>query len=169
MDDENNSQWICDRCENPVEENSTHCAECGALFDHTAFCFWHHSSEALGFCVLCSQPYCQRCGGWVAERFLCVRHAGYEIIENMANVYEDLDYLRAGSVSGFLEQAGLHPFLFGRSSSHFPSAVDIISKSPLYIPGQHNTEKLKIFVSFNEVTKTEEVLKELDFLPNHKV
>ncbi len=94
-----------------MEETSTHCVECGALFDHGTFCSWHHSNEALGFCVVCSQPYCQRCGGWIAGKFLCTRHARCEIIENMANVYEDLDYLRAESVSNYLEQAGLHPFL----------------------------------------------------------
>lgn len=169
MDDNGNAQWLCDRCGNPVQETSAHCPECGALFAQYVFCSCHHSREALGVCVICSGSWCERCGGWIAGRFLCSRHAGYEIIENMAKVYGDADFVRLQFARTCLEQAGLRPFQF--SLKQQPAHGVGFGCQNLAHPGgdPHASYEWKILLPFDEVLKGEEVLRELDFFVESKV
>lgn len=164
MDDNDNAQWLCDRCGTPVHETAAHCHECGALFDQHLSCSCHHSREALGVCIICSQPWCTLCGGWIDERFLCARHAGYEIIENLARVYGDTDFVRLQFAQKCLEQAGLRPFQFSlrQEPAH---GVGFGYPNLAHRGGDpHAVYEWKIMLPFDEVLRGEEVLRELDFI-----
>jgi len=136
MEPDNNAEWLCDQCENPVKETDPFCARCGAVFDNRLFCSYHHSNEAIGVCVICQQPFCNRCGGKVDEVFFCGPHSTYETREGMARLHWNRATTTLQFITSCLEQAGLHPFIFA---------------------------DVEVFVPYAEVTQSEAILKELGF------
>ena len=79
--------YVCANCDNEVSEILDFCPYCGNLFLEDTKCVNHPESIAVGACLICEAPYCNDCGGYVNEKFLCSVHEHYEIYQGMAKVY----------------------------------------------------------------------------------
>ena len=128
-----NTDLECGRCKEPVTEANWFCPHCGSLFEEKVYCANHKSVEADGVCVICANPCCNECGGFVNRVFLCDLHCNYEIQEGMARVFGDGSYTKAQLVTQCLDQGGFHPF------------------------GQRI-----VFVPFSEVLEAEKLIQELE-------
>lgn len=106
--------FVCPRCSNEVEKEDDFCPHCGELFADAIACNEHPQVPAAGACIICAMPLCGKCGGLVANHFLCGHHITYEIYEGMVRIYGVLDDLAAQYAKTCLEQAGLHPLVFCR-------------------------------------------------------
>ena len=100
MDNSQESQYSCPQCEAVVSEHDTFCPNCGAFFTDGLFCSNHLSMSADGVCVICSKPFCKKCGKSSVGVFLCDPHWGYEIQEGMARVFGTMDNVEAQRVTG---------------------------------------------------------------------
>jgi hypothetical protein len=110
----------CSGCGGEVENKPAFCPHCGGLFDDTLSCCNHPGEEADGVCVICRRPYCSDCATWVGQFYLCDRHAEYEILEGMVQIFSSTDAGAAEKTFRSLEEAGFHPFLVIRSRSSAP-------------------------------------------------
>ena len=154
------SELTCDRCGQSVTQEDVFCRSCGALFSDQLRCSVHHSVEAAGVCVICSKPFCEKCGGDTNKIFLCDPHfAEYEIHEGMARVFGCTDNVQAQFVTTCLEQAGFHPFLYSRMFNPGADLVAIIGPRNF---GRHPIVELKVLLPFSEVLKAKKTLGELD-------
>ena len=153
--------WICKWCENEIEESDEFCPNCGTKFKDDAFCTQHHNKKAEGVCIICCEPFCVKCGGWINDIFLCELHANYEIYQGMARIYGVLDDNMAQFVQECLKQAGLHPFIYFR---HKPLGGPRIVYTLFGAGGDydgHIVNEVKVMVPCQEVIEAEKVLKEL--------
>ena len=165
MDNSTGNAFICDRCKNEVQETDEFCPNCGGLFKDNVFCDNHHQQEAEGVCIICCLPYCEACGSWVNNLFLCANHEGYEIYQGMARVYGISDDAIAQYVRECLEQAGLHPFLYCRKASSI--SVGAANYTLFRASGEydgHIINEIKVMVPCQEVVQAEQELKDLDVL-----
>jgi len=154
------SDFSCTRCRTTVTQDDKFCPSCGSLFTD-GFCSNHGSVEAEGVCVICSKPFCRKCGKESEGIFLCDPHWQYEIHEGMARVFGCFDNVHAQYVTTTLEQAGYHPFLYSRM---FNPGADLVSISGMVRNyGNHPIVELKVLVPFPEVLRATESLKELGF------
>jgi hypothetical protein len=161
MSDSPPQEFTCTQCEADVGETDSFCRNCGALFGDGWLCTQHPSSPAEGVCVICSKPFCKKCGKRTNGVFLCDPHWGYEIQEGMAGVFGTMDNLEAQRVTAFLNQAGFHPFLYSRVFNPRADLVAVVKIVRGYGPGNHPIPEQRVFVPFGEVLKAEETLREL--------
>ncbi len=157
MEESENNTLFCTNCNNPVKEDDDFCPECGSLFIDGVYCENHSENLAEGVCVICSTPYCRKCGAMSNNHFLCNSHDAYEIYEGMARVYGTLDEITAQYAKSCLENEGFHPVLFSREQlyggqrfvfKHFTSSESLGSI----------VSEIKIMVPFQEVLEAEKVL-----------
>ncbi|MFA7227549.1 MAG: DUF2007 domain-containing protein [Melioribacteraceae bacterium] len=147
---------VCSFCMVEVKDGDDFCPNCGSIFTEGVKCSEHPSEEADGVCVICTEPYCEKCGMLVDDRiFLCVGHSEYETIEGMASVLEADDSSQIEMIKSNLEEEGLHPFIFQRT-------VNSINTSLAY-EGQ-SVRGLQLMVPFQEVLRAEELLREMGLL-----
>jgi hypothetical protein len=161
MEDSQKSDYSCTQCEAVVSEQDTSCPNCGALFTDGWWCTNHPSTSAEGVCVICSKPFCKKCGKRSEGVFLCDPHWGYEIQEGMARVFGTTDNVEAQRVTAFLQQAGYHPFLYSRI---FNPNADLVAVAKIvrgFGAGNHPIPEQKVFVPFGEVLRAQETLDEL--------
>jgi len=156
---ENNELYICDHCDNSVDEEDEFCPHCGSLFSDDIYCINHTNVEADGVCVICCEPFCYQCSEWVNNILLCKNHASYEIYEGMARVYGTTDDSLAQHVQQCLEQADLHPVIFSRMKSHSRAASGLSTIH--HTSHGHKLNEIKIMIPFQEVQKAEEIIKDL--------
>ncbi len=161
MNEPQQSDLTCERCNHAITEEDTFCKNCGALFSDGLLCSNHPSAEAKGVCVICSKPFCKKCGKETIGIFLCDVHWPYEIQEGMARVFGCTDNVQAQHVTTCLEQAGYHPFLYSRDFNPGADLVSIFKIHRNY--GNHPIVELKVLVPFSEVLSAEMTLKELGF------
>jgi hypothetical protein len=133
------SKLTCEKCGEQVEDDDASCPSCGVLFTDLLVCSQHPAQLASGVCVVCREPYCDECGEIVNHRFVCGRHALYDIEEGMGRVMSYRATSDPQLPSSCLEQAGLHPYT---------------------IPGRG------IYVPLSEVLEAEKVLKEVGYATN---
>ncbi len=124
-------------------------------------CFNHGSEPAEGVCVICSKPFCRKCGSLTAGIFFCDAHSSYEIEEGMARVFGSIDNVQAQYVTRCLEQAGYHPFLYSRYFNPGAGIVGTMTKAGIRNYGDHPIIEMKVLVPFSEVLRAEKTLREL--------
>ena len=163
MNEPQQSDLTCGRCEVAVTQEDTYCKDCGALFSDRIACSVHPAAEAEGVCVICSKPFCKQCVAETNRIFLCDPHSHYEILEGMARVYGCTDNVQAQYVTTCLEQAGYHPFLYSRM---FNPRADVMAITGIRNYGNHPIAELKVLVPFSEVPAAEGTLSELGFISN---
>jgi hypothetical protein len=159
MNDINENSLICDNCNNSVKSDDDFCLECGALFIDEIYCDNHKDILAEAVCIICTLPFCQKCGTIINHLFLCNYHSIYEIYEGMVRVYGTLDNVEAQYAKNCLEQVGLHPVLFCR---HQPKGGPRFVYSLFAASGDnlgHIVNEIKLMVPAQEVIKSEEILK----------
>ncbi len=155
------SEYSCPRCEAELSEQDQFCPSCGALFADGLFCANHQSTPADGVCVICSKPFCSKCGKASNGIFLCDPHWGYEIQEGMARVFGTMDNVEAQRVTSVLEQAGFHPFLYSRL---FNPTADLVAIGGIvrgYGAGNRPIPEQRVFVPFGEVLRAQKTLNKL--------
>ena len=164
MEEPGETNLTCEQCGHPVEADDDFCPECGSLFIDDVFCENHNSVPAEGACIICSKPYCSKCGLKTNGHFLCNHHSNYEIYEGMVRVYGILDDLAAQYATSCLEQAGLHPVIFCRDQPKGgPRFVYSLYEAAGDFDG-HVINEIKVMVPCREVTEAEEVLKSFDII-----
>lgn len=155
------SEYTCEHCKLPAGKDDSFCKNCGALFFDGLACSNHPSVAAKGVCVVCSKPFCKKCGKRSDGVFLCDLHWGYETQEGMARVFGTMDNVEAQRVTAFLTQAGFHPFLL---SKIFNPPADLVAFPKItrgYGAGNHPIQEQKVFVPFSELLKAQETLREI--------
>ena len=156
------SDYLCSDCNSPLAKEDSFCPNCGSLFSDESVCSNHSSVQARGVCVICRKPYCSECGKKSNGLFVCNEHWFYEIVEGMARVFGTIDNLQAQFVTTCLEQAGLHPFLYSMKANPGAGMVDQWYKGTIRSIRSHPANELKVLVPFDEVTKAESTLRELN-------
>ena len=135
--------------------------ECGAPFSENLSCARHKSTPASGVCIICSKPFCKKCGGDEKSTFFCNPHSGYEFHEGMARVFGSIDNVQSQYATTRLEQAGLHPFLYSRRFNPGSGIINTWIRAGIRNYGRHPIVELKLLVPFCEVLKAEKTLKKL--------
>jgi len=161
MDEANDNLLTCEDCNNRVNEDDDFCPECGALFIDEIFCDNHGDILADGVCIICSLPFCEKCGVKTNNHFLCNHHSNYEIYQGMARVFGTLDDTVAQHVKTCLEQDGLHPLLFCR---HQPKGGPRFAYTLFEAQGDYLgniVNEIKVMMPCQEVVTAEEVLKSI--------
>ena len=157
--------YYCEYCGNPVSGDDDFCPDCGAIFIEDVRCVRHSMTGADGVCVICAEPFCDKCGTWSNKIFLCRKHEGYEIIQGMARVYGINDASQAELVGGILKEKGFHPFIFSRKANplHMGSA-DYTLFRPAGDYNGHSINEFKVMVPCQEVPEAEWVLREMEMI-----
>ena len=157
------NEYICDNCELGIEESSEFCPKCGALFIEDTYCENHPKVEAGGVCVICSLPFCEKCGHRVNNIFLCNEHDGYEIYEGMARVFGSSDEVQISYLKECMVENNLHPFIYSRKSS--PLHLGGTDYSLFRASGDFNghlINEIKLMIPCSEVLEAEKIIKEID-------
>lgn len=156
-------EFECTNCGTVTEQDSDYCPRCGTLFIDNVFCVNHKKVEAAGICLICGEPFCEKCGHRVSNVFLCNTHDHYEIYEGMARVYGTSDEIQIYFVKKCLEDESLHPFIFSRKSSPMHlGGTDYSLFRPSGDYNGHLINELKLMVLCNEVLKSESIIKGLE-------
>ena len=111
--------------------------------------------------MICSKPFCAKCGKRSDGAFLCDKDWGRESQEGMARIFGTMDNVQAQYVTTLLDQAGFHPFLYSRV---FNPNADLVSVTKLvrgYGVGNRPIPEQRVFVPFHEVLAGEKILDEL--------
>jgi hypothetical protein len=154
------SKLTCGQCGQPIQKKDIFCPSCGGIFTDELLCKKHRANPADGVCVICSTPYCSRCGSNVNKIFLCNKHAEYEVFEGKARVFGSMDNVRAQFARTCLKQAGYHAFMYNRM---YNPVADQVSITPLRNFGEHPSIEEKVLVPFSEVMGAVKELKKHKF------
>jgi len=154
----------CAHCNNDVKNDDEFCPHCGTILVDNVQCHQHPKVNAEGVCIICSLPYCKKCGAFSNERFLCDKHAEYEIYEGMVRIYGSLNDTPAQHAKTCFEQDGFHPILFCRTQPQGgPRFVYTLFRSA-GDSGGHIVNEIKVMVPCQEVEKAEKLLRKLKIL-----
>lgn len=156
-------KYICTNCENEVSDELDFCPFCGNLFLEEANCKNHPSQAATGACLICEEPYCDNCGGYVNEKFLCTTHENYEIYEGMAKVFGSNDYVHCNYIADILKQEKIDAIVYSRKVS--PMHLGGTDYSLFRASGDFNghiINEIKVMVPFADVIRAEEIIKEFE-------
>ena len=146
---------VCDHCNNAVKDDDDFCPECGSIFIDDVYCDNHKDIIAKGVCIICSVPYCKKCGTMINNHFLCNPHSNYEIFEGTTKIYGTVDETDVLYVKNCLEQNRLHPVLLYRHSLYGGSGFSY----PVF---KGTKSDIKVMVPFQEVSQAEEILKTIN-------
>jgi len=161
--------FSCTHCNNDVKNDDEFCTHCGSILIENVHCYQHPKADAEGVCIICSLPYCKKCGAFSNNLFLCNAHAEYEIYEGMARIYSTLNDTPAQHAKTCLEQAGLHPVLFCRVQPHGgPRIVYTLFRSA-GDKGGYLVNEIKVMVPCQEVINAEKVLRKLKIVEPNRV
>jgi hypothetical protein len=151
---------ICNRCEEHIKKKDTYCKNCGGVFSDDLLCINHKSIKAEGVCVICSKPFCRKCGANIFKIFLCDKHSDLEITEGKARVFGSTDNVQTQFAMTCLKQAGYHPFHFSRI---FNPVADKVAITGIRNFGNHPIEEQKIYIPFPEFINASKELKKHKF------
>lgn len=154
----------CPDCRNEVKQDDEFCTNCGTLFIEDVKCNIHPDKDADGVCIICSLPYCSKCGSLNNKHFLCTLHYNYEIFQDMARIYGTLDDTEAQYVKSCLLTEGLHPFIFCRDQPKGGSRLVYTLYEATGDSGGHLVNEIKVMVPCQEVIDAEKTIKELGIL-----
>ena len=157
------AEVICSYCKNEITDDSDYCPRCGSLFSENIKCEIHNDVDADGVCLICSEPYCSDCGGYVNKVFLCNEHSLYEIYEGFARIFGSSDTLQCEYFKSCLEQNSLHPFIFSRKASpmHLGGTDYSLFRASGDFDG-HIINEIKVMVPCSEVLDAEKIITDLE-------
>lgn len=160
---EDQDDFECSFCENTVAHDDDFCPDCGTLFSNEIDCVLDPGVDATGVCVICCEPYCENCGSFVENKvFLCIEHAGYEIIENYAKVLGSNDETEIEYAKSILEAEELHPIIYTKEKyRHIAVPTEYLIQTSGTSSGDR-VNQIKLMVPFQEVLKAAEILKGID-------
>jgi hypothetical protein len=163
---EDEKKSICSICESEIKNDDDFCPNCGSLFIENVKCSVHEEINAEGVCVICCEPYCNKCGFFVHDKiFLCNEHSEYENFEGMVRVYGSSDSALVEFAKTNIETEGLHPFIFTRKSS--PMHIGGTDYSLFNASGEydgHIINEIKLMVPLQELIHAEEILRDLKII-----
>ncbi|MFX0135815.1 MAG: hypothetical protein ACFFDN_19385, partial [Candidatus Hodarchaeota archaeon] len=86
--------FICDNCNNKINEKDNHCSYCGAIFADIEKKCYKHNKVALGICLICKKAFCNECIVEIKNKFFCKEHSTYNFTDDgWSSVYEtNYDY-----------------------------------------------------------------------------
>jgi hypothetical protein len=116
--------------------------------------------KAEGVCVICSKPFCKKCGVNVLKIFLCDKHSDLEITEGKVRVFGSTDNVRTQFAVACLKQAGYHPFYYSRL---FNPVADKVAITALRNFGNHPIEEQKVLIPYSEFINASKELKKHKF------
>ena len=161
----NDDSSSCPHCEAKIEPENDFCPTCGELFADDAHCDKHPKQKAIGVCIVCTRPFCAKCGHRVKNHFLCKEHDELEIYEGMARVFGKSDAVQVEFAKSSLETAGFHPLVFSRKASPISlggSDYTLFKASGDY--DGHVINEFKLMVPCQEVESATEKLHKLKFI-----
>lgn len=151
----------CTSCEFEIEDDSDYCPKCGTLFIEKVKCTIHPKEDSEGVCVICSKPFCDRCGHIVNNVYLCNEHDGYEIYEGLARVFGTSDEVQIQYIKNYLEENDLHPFIYSKKAS--PMHLGGSDYSLFRASGDFKIiNEIKLMVPCGEVLKAEKLITEIN-------
>lgn len=158
-----NREYICENCDLEIEETPEFCPRCGTLFIEETVCDNHPGVEAVGVCVICSLPFCDKCGYETNNVFLCNEHGDYEIYESMVRVFGSSDEVQIRYLKEYLEDNDIHPFVYSRKSSpmHLGGSDYSLFRASGDFNG-HLINEIKLMIPCGEVLEAEKLLSEID-------
>ncbi len=159
----NKEKYYCEVCESEVTSDSEFCVNCGSLFAEDISCINHQDTDAEGVCIICAQPFCERCASMIDDLFLCYEHERYEIIQNHARIKGSSIESELRFYKNCLEKEGLHPVIFNRKVS--PLHLGGTDYTLFRASGEHNghiINEIKLMVPCHEVLEAERILDEVD-------
>ena len=160
--------YTCTRCNNDVKNDDEFCTHCGSILVEDVKCNRHPKENAEGVCIVCSHPYCKKCGAFTNDIFLCDKHADYEIYEGMVRIFGSLIDTSSQYAKSCLEQAGFHPMLFCRTQPKGgPRFVYTLFRSA-GDHGGHLINEIKVMVPCQEVMNAEKILRKLNIVESHQ-
>lgn len=132
------------------------------MFKDGVKCTNHPSKDADFVCVICSEPFCKKCGTTVSGIFLCVQHDCYEIYEGIARIYGSSDVAQINYIKGCLEQESLHPFIYSRKASpmHLGGSDYSLFRASGDFDG-HIINEAKLMVPCSEVLSAVQIISKL--------
>jgi hypothetical protein len=81
--------FVCDNCNNDIDENDTWCSHCGVFFETAQELCIEHKAAAIGKCLICQNAVCGKDSTTVKNKLFCKDHDHYIFSENgWARVYE---------------------------------------------------------------------------------
>lgn len=155
--------YICTICDNDISENMDFCPYCGNLFLEDAKCINHKDIPGIGVCLICEEPMCNECGGYVNEKFLCTLHENYEIYEGMAKVYGSSDAVHCNYLADLLKQDNIQALVYSRKVS--PISIGGGEYSLFRASGEykgHLINEFKVMAPLGDVLKAEKIIKDID-------
>lgn len=160
------SELQCGNCELELTNEDEFCPRCGSLFDENVKCFTHPATDAEGVCVICHYAYCNECGSFVNETFLCDEHEHYEVLQSLAVVAASKEAYVIESLRNTLIVNDLHPFLFSglNSPSVYLPTNNYNAQNALDI-AVYGSGEIKILVPFGEVLEAENILNSQEETP----
>ena len=105
-------EYICDECKEPMAGGALWCSHCGTILVRTLHCFEHGSSPARGKCVVCGQHVCGICGTHHMGQYFCAQDAQTGMEEGQVD--EDISVYDRESekFKRYLEQEGISCRIF---------------------------------------------------------
>ena len=154
---------LCVNCNFEADADSDYCPRCGTLFIKNIKCENHSKDKAEGVCVICGNPFCDKCIYPVNNIFLCTEHDGYEIYEGMARVFGTSDEIQIHYVESCLKENSFHPFVYSRKSSpmHLGGTDYSLFRASGDFDG-HIINEIKLMVPCSEVLEAEKLLSEIN-------
>lgn len=81
--------FICDNCNNEINEKDNYCSYCGAIFADIEQKCYIHNKPAIGICMICKKAFCNECIVTIKNKFFCKEHSNYNFTNNIwVSVYE---------------------------------------------------------------------------------
>jgi RNA polymerase subunit RPABC4/transcription elongation factor Spt4 len=157
------SELQCSNCELELTNEDEFCPRCGCLFDESVKCYNHELKIAEGVCVICNYAFCEKCGMFVNDVFLCAEHEHYEIYQSLAVVALCKNAYESESLKNSLIATGLHPFMFtgnNKPTTYTPS-TESNNQNALEV-AIYGRSEIKILVPLGEVLDAEKLLLDED-------
>jgi len=156
----------CSSCRTAIPGDSDFCPLCGTLAQtEGVVCVTHQDHEALGVCVICSEPYCSDCLMKIKGQYLCARHSMVEVIREWARAYETTDTTDAQMIQGALEQNGFRVVTQNTSSVAYVGAQlgetgfqRSVSKRPvkIFVPADRFDEAVAFLTEWQKGTPVDD-------------
>ncbi|MGA1842216.1 MAG: hypothetical protein ACMUIU_16470 [bacterium] len=142
--------FICDNCNNEINEKDYYCSYCGAVFaDSDKKCFIH-DKPAIGICMICKKAFCDECIIETKNKFFCEEHSDYNFTDNgWASVYETENDDDAEKIKENLDDNNIPCTIDNRKDPSFQLAFGLQGSIFVRVP-------------FDYVLKAKEIMQDLD-------
>jgi hypothetical protein len=139
--------FVCENCNNEIDENDSWCSNCGVLFEKTEEKCDEHKAEAIGKCLICQKTLCGKDSTRVKNKIFCSEHNDYIFTENgWTRLYETGHDWEAELVKQELE------------NNNIPAVVDSHKDHTRQFTVGH-LSSIYVLVHFEDILEAEEIIK----------